>query len=36
MRKDAGIPAVWIEGVPLGDDVPTTVLLRDAKLDLFR
>jgi coenzyme F420-0:L-glutamate ligase/coenzyme F420-1:gamma-L-glutamate ligase len=36
MHKDAGIPAVWIEGVPLGDDVPTTVLLRDPKLDLFR
>ena len=36
MRKDAGIPAVWIEGVPLGEDVPVTVLLRDPKLDLFR
>jgi coenzyme F420-0:L-glutamate ligase/coenzyme F420-1:gamma-L-glutamate ligase len=36
MHKDAGIPAVWIEGVPLGEDVPTTVLLRDRKLDLFR
>lgn len=36
MRKDAGVPAVWIEGVPLGDDTPATVLLRDPKLDLFR
>jgi coenzyme F420-0:L-glutamate ligase/coenzyme F420-1:gamma-L-glutamate ligase len=36
MRKDAGIPAVWIEGVPHGDDVPTTVLLRDANQDLYR
>jgi coenzyme F420-0:L-glutamate ligase/coenzyme F420-1:gamma-L-glutamate ligase len=36
MRKDAGVPAVWIEGVALGADVPARVLLRDPKLDLFR
>ena len=36
MRKDAGVPAVWIEGVPLGEDVSARVLLRDPKLDLFR
>jgi coenzyme F420-0:L-glutamate ligase/coenzyme F420-1:gamma-L-glutamate ligase len=36
MRKDAGVPAVWIEGVTLGADVSARVLLRDPKLDLFR
>ena len=36
MRKDAGIPAVWIEGVALGSDATARVLLRDPKLDLFR
>jgi coenzyme F420-0:L-glutamate ligase/coenzyme F420-1:gamma-L-glutamate ligase len=36
MRKDAGIPAVWIEGMPLGAPAPARVLIRDPKLDLFR
>ena len=36
MRKDAGVPAVWIEGVPLAADASARVLLRDPKLDLFR
>jgi coenzyme F420-0:L-glutamate ligase/coenzyme F420-1:gamma-L-glutamate ligase len=36
MRKDAGVPAVWIEGVPLAGDASARVLLRDPKLDLFR
>jgi len=36
MRKDAGVPAVWIDGVALGADASARVLLRDPKLDLFR
>jgi coenzyme F420-0:L-glutamate ligase/coenzyme F420-1:gamma-L-glutamate ligase len=36
MRKDAGVPAVWIEGVAPGGDASARVLLRDPKLDLFR
>ena len=36
MRKDAGVPAVWIEGVLLGQPAPARVLIRDQKLDLFR
>jgi coenzyme F420-0:L-glutamate ligase / coenzyme F420-1:gamma-L-glutamate ligase len=36
MRKDAGIPAVWIQGVALGKEAPARVLLRDPKQDLFR
>ena len=36
MGKDAGVPAVWIEGVPLEGDGPIAPLLRDAGLDLFR
>ncbi len=36
MRKDAGVPAVWIEGVALSGDASARVLLRDPKLDLFR
>jgi coenzyme F420-0:L-glutamate ligase/coenzyme F420-1:gamma-L-glutamate ligase len=36
MRKDAGVPAVWIEGIALGGDATARVLLRDPKLDLFR
>jgi coenzyme F420-0:L-glutamate ligase/coenzyme F420-1:gamma-L-glutamate ligase len=36
MRKAAGVPAVWIEGVALGGDTSARVLLRDPKLDLFR
>jgi coenzyme F420-0:L-glutamate ligase/coenzyme F420-1:gamma-L-glutamate ligase len=36
MRKDAGVPAVWICGIALGKEAPARVLLRDPKLDLFR
>jgi coenzyme F420-0:L-glutamate ligase/coenzyme F420-1:gamma-L-glutamate ligase len=36
MRKDAGVPAVWIEGIAPGGDASARVLLRDPKLDLFR
>jgi coenzyme F420-0:L-glutamate ligase/coenzyme F420-1:gamma-L-glutamate ligase len=36
MRKDAGVPAVWITGLPLGKEAPARALLRDPKLDLFR
>jgi coenzyme F420-0:L-glutamate ligase/coenzyme F420-1:gamma-L-glutamate ligase len=36
MRKDAGVPAVWIAGLPLGKEAPARVLIRDPKLDLFR
>ena len=36
MRKDSGIPAVWIEGVPLKGDAPLRGTLRDPDLDLFR
>ena len=36
MGKDAGVPAVWIEGVRLEGDGPIAPLLRDPKLDLFR
>ena len=36
MRKDAAVPAVWITGLPLGKEAPARVLIRDAKLDLFR
>jgi coenzyme F420-0:L-glutamate ligase/coenzyme F420-1:gamma-L-glutamate ligase len=36
MRKDAGIPAVWIEGIPLEGDAPLRDTLRDPELDLFR
>lgn len=36
MRKDAGLPAVWIEGVPLAGDAPLRTLLRDPATDLFR
>jgi coenzyme F420-0:L-glutamate ligase/coenzyme F420-1:gamma-L-glutamate ligase len=36
MGKDAGVPAVWIEGAPCGGDAGVGPLLRDPKLDLFR
>jgi hypothetical protein len=36
MGKDAGVPAVWIEGVRVAGDGPIAPLLRDPKLDLFR
>ncbi|RIL05550.1 MAG: coenzyme F420-0:L-glutamate ligase [Proteobacteria bacterium] len=36
MGKDAGVPAVWIEGAPCGGDGGIRALLRDPKLDLFR
>jgi hypothetical protein len=37
MGKDAGVPAVWIEGADAGGgDAGIRALLRDAKLDLFR
>ena len=36
MGKDAGVPAVWIEGVRVEGDGPIAPLLRDGKLDLFR
>ena len=36
MRKDAGIPAVWITGVALAGDGSVRQTLRDPKTDLFR
>jgi coenzyme F420-0:L-glutamate ligase/coenzyme F420-1:gamma-L-glutamate ligase len=36
MRKDSGIPSVWIEGVPLEGDAPLRDTLRDPETDLFR
>jgi len=36
MRKDAGVPAVWIEGIPLEGDAPLRDTLRDPATDLFR
>lgn len=36
MGKDAGTPAVWIEGAPCGGEDGIRPLLRDPKLDLFR
>lgn len=36
MGKAAGIPAVWIEGIPPRGDAPLRTLLRDPTLDLFR
>jgi coenzyme F420-0:L-glutamate ligase/coenzyme F420-1:gamma-L-glutamate ligase len=36
MGKDAGVPAVWIEGARIEGDGPIAPLLRDSKLDLFR
>jgi hypothetical protein len=36
MGKDAGVPAVWIAGVPLSGDGAVRELLRDPATDLFR
>jgi len=36
MRKDAGVPAVWVEGVPLEGEGSLRQLLRDPSGDLFR
>ena len=36
MRKDAGIPAVWVRGLKLSGDGALRDTLRDANLDLFR
>jgi coenzyme F420-0:L-glutamate ligase/coenzyme F420-1:gamma-L-glutamate ligase len=36
MRKDAGVPAVWILGVPLSGEGSLRETLRDPSLDLFR
>jgi coenzyme F420-0:L-glutamate ligase/coenzyme F420-1:gamma-L-glutamate ligase len=36
MRKDAGVPAVWIEGLPLRGDGRVRDTLRDPSTDLFR
>ena len=36
MRKDAGVPAVWIEGLPIRGDGRVRDTLRDSSTDLFR
>jgi coenzyme F420-0:L-glutamate ligase/coenzyme F420-1:gamma-L-glutamate ligase len=36
MRKDSGIPSVWIEGIPLEGDGPLRDTLREPETDLFR
>ena len=36
MRKNSGIPSVWIEGVPLEGEGALRQILRDPELDLFR
>jgi coenzyme F420-0:L-glutamate ligase/coenzyme F420-1:gamma-L-glutamate ligase len=36
MAKDAGIPAVWVEGVPVAGDGSVRSTLRDPTHDLFR
>jgi coenzyme F420-0:L-glutamate ligase/coenzyme F420-1:gamma-L-glutamate ligase len=36
MRKAAGVPAVWIEGVEVAGDGTARELVRDPALDLFR
>ena len=36
MPKDAGVPAVWIEGFPVRGDGSVRETLRDPELDLFR
>ena len=36
MGKDAGVPAVWVEGVVLEGDGSVRDMLRDPALDLFR
>jgi coenzyme F420-0:L-glutamate ligase/coenzyme F420-1:gamma-L-glutamate ligase len=36
MRKDSGIPAVWVEGYPIEGDGGVAETLRDPSTDLFR
>ena len=36
MRKDAGVPAVWVEGVPLEGDGRLGDIVRTPETDLFR
>ena len=36
MHKDAGVPAVWIEGIPVEGDGTVRETLRDPATDLFR
>ena len=36
MVKDAGVPAVWIEGLTPAGDGRVADLLRDSETDLFR
>jgi coenzyme F420-0:L-glutamate ligase/coenzyme F420-1:gamma-L-glutamate ligase len=36
MGKDAGVPAVWVEGVPVVGEGSVRATLRDPELDLFR
>ena len=36
MKKDSGIPSVWVEGVPIEGDGRLAELLRDPSADLFR
>jgi coenzyme F420-0:L-glutamate ligase/coenzyme F420-1:gamma-L-glutamate ligase len=36
MRKDAGVPVVWVEGVPLAGEGRLRESLRDPSQDLFR
>ncbi|MFQ5417360.1 MAG: coenzyme F420-0:L-glutamate ligase, partial [Myxococcota bacterium] len=36
MRKDAGLPAVWIEGMPVAGDGAIRDILRTPENDLFR
>ena len=36
MEKEAGLPAVWVEGVPIEGEGGLRDLLRDPELDLFR
>jgi coenzyme F420-0:L-glutamate ligase/coenzyme F420-1:gamma-L-glutamate ligase len=36
MEKEAGLPAIWIEGVPIEGEGGLSDLLRDPELDLFR
>ena len=36
MRKDSGVPAVWIEGLPIEGNGSVRETLRDPSTDLFR
>ena len=36
MEKEAGLPAVWVEGVPIEGEGGLSDLLRDPEIDLFR